>query len=101
MGTMELCWLLDCRLIQHRALIIGRQSSTYADLPRIEYLDDIVVYDRWRIILVAVVALCMDWLFYFWFFHLHDWPHRRHIPYQFSRCEQGVIRNMGFIVACL
>lgn len=23
MGTMELCWFLDCRLIQHRAWIIG------------------------------------------------------------------------------
>lgn len=55
-------------------------------MPRVEYLDDIIVYDRWRVVLVAVVALCMDWLFYLWFFHLHDWPHRRYIPYQFSRC---------------
>ena len=65
-----------------------------------EYLDDSLVYDRPRTFLVAVMALCVDRLSDLWYFHLYDWPHRGYLPHQLSCGYQGLVWNMGLVVAC-
>lgn len=82
MGGVEFCGLLDCRFVQHCMMNILNTSTKF--LPSPEHLDDFVLYDRQRPFLVAVMAMRLDWLHYFGYFHLHDWTNRRDVPYQLS-----------------
>ena len=51
--------------------------------------------------MVAVMAVCMVWIPDCGSVHLLDRTHWRHVPYQLSRGKQGLVRHMGFSVACL
>jgi hypothetical protein len=64
-----------------------------------EYLDDFVLHDsRWPI-LVAIVAMCLDWVYYRWSFCLPNWPNRRDLPYPICGSESCILRNLGFFLA--
>jgi len=55
-GSLEFRGLLDCRFFQH------------------QHLDDLVFYDRFgRSLLVAIMAVRLDWLLYRRYLHLLDW----------------------------
>ena len=82
MGRLELCGLLDCRFVQHCMLNVPNTRTKFLPFP--EHLDDIVLYDCQRALLVAVMALRVDRLHYFRHFHLHDWTNWRYVPYQLS-----------------
>lgn len=47
------------------------------------------------------MALCLDWLYYFWYLHLYDWTDWRDIPHLFSRCRPSFLWCLGFAVACI
>ena len=81
MGALELCRLLDRRLVQH------------------QHLDDLVVHDRRRPVVVAVVAMRLDRLCHLRLLHLLNRPHRRHLPYRVPRCQPLVVRYLGEFVA--
>ena len=65
----------------------------------VEYMDDKLNPSRERTFLVAVVALCMDWLHHCRDLYLHDGTNWRNVPYQFSGRKQGFIRHLGVFVA--
>lgn len=83
MGCLELCWVLDCRLVQH------------------QYVDDIIVHDCCWPIVVAIMVVRLDWLCYCRMLHLLDWPHWCNVPYRFPCCKQVFVRHLGKLVACL
>ncbi len=51
------------------------------DLCVLEYLDDIVVYGCQWSLLVAVMALRLDWLFDLWYLYLYDWENWCYLSY--------------------
>lgn len=51
-----------------------------------EYLDDFILYDRRRSVLVAILALCMDWILNCRLFHLLDWSNWCYLPYLVPGC---------------
>jgi hypothetical protein len=51
-----------------------------------EHLDDFVVYDRQWSVLVAIMALCVDWILNRCLLHLPDWPNWCYIPYLVPCC---------------
>lgn len=65
-----------------------------------EYLDDFLFDDCRRTFVVAVVALRLVRLRYCRLFCMLDRPCRRHLPHLLSRREQGVLRDLGVIMAC-
>jgi hypothetical protein len=66
-----------------------------------EHLDDFVLYDRWRSVLVAIMALCMDWVFNCRCLHLPDWSDRRNLSYLFPGCRPILVWHLGFALARL
>lgn len=68
---------------------------------KLEHLDDIVVYGRQWSLMVAIMALRMDWIRHSSQLHMHDWTHWRNLPYPVSRRCQGVFRHLGVPLACL
>lgn len=83
MGSLELCRLLDRRLLQH------------------QHMDDLVEYDHNWSDLVAVMVVRLDWLHDCGVFHLLDWAHRRNLPHRVSRRRALFVRNLGFSMACV
>lgn len=81
MGSMELCWLLDRRLLQH------------------QYLDDIEFDDHQWSLLVAELDLRLARVFYCGLFHLLDGTYRRHISYWIPRRQSIVLWNLGCTMA--
>ena len=100
MGTVELCRLLDSGLIQHRMLTLDLPYWQGKLMP-VEHLDDIVFHDHRRAIVVAVMAMCLDWIYHIGHVHLHDWKNRGYVPHQFSRCQSGFLWHMGLAMASL
>lgn len=66
---------------------------------RTEYLDDIFFHDRQWALLVAVMALRLDWLCHRCLFHLRNGPYWSYLSYQLSRRQQSFFRHLGFPVA--
>lgn len=64
-------------------------------------MDDLVFDDHWWAVMVAILALRLDRIFYFRHLDLHVRSDRRYLPYQLPRCHSSVIRYLGFAVACV
>jgi hypothetical protein len=86
-GSMEFRRLLDCRLVQHQHL---------DDRLR----DDQPFLREWHI-LVAIVALRMDWLHDCCLFHLHDGTDWRDLSHQLSSRGESFLWYLGFPMASL
>lgn len=83
MGRLEFCRFLDRRLVQH------------------QHMDDLVVHDRGRPVVVAVMALRLDRLRDRGLLHLRHRSHRCRLPHRFPRRQQGVLWHLGQSVAGL
>lgn len=70
MGFVEFRWLLDCRLLQY------------------QHLDDLVVHDCRRTLVVAVMAVRLDRIRHCWLLCMLDRSDRRHVPHRLSGCGQ-------------
>ena len=81
MGALEFRRLLDCRLVQH------------------QHLDDLVFYDHWWSVLVAVVAVRLDRVLHLRVLRVLDGTNRRNLSYQLSGHLSCFIWYMGFLVA--
>lgn len=64
-------------------------------------MDDLLVQHSGRLVLVAVLALCLGRLCYRRLLVLHDWTHRCNIPHLVSSREQELVRYLGIAVAGL
>lgn len=51
--------------------------------------------------MVAVLALCLDWVHHCGMLHMHDGSNRRNISYLLSCCLSSLVRHLGLLVACL
>jgi hypothetical protein len=67
----------------------------------LEHMDDFVLYDSWWPVLVAIMALCLDWVFNCCLLHLLNWSNWCHLSYLLSRHRQILFWNLGIAVACL
>lgn len=64
-----------------------------------EHLDDFVVYDcRWSF-LVAVMVMCLGWVFLICYLRLRIRPYRSCLPYFVSSNNPGIVWNLGFVLA--
>ena len=50
---------------------------------------------------MAIVDMCLAWLYHLWHVHLYDRTNRSHVSYQLSGCRSVVFRYLGFAVACV
>ena len=66
-----------------------------------EHMDDKLNSGCQWSFMVAVVALCLDWIHHLGNLHLYDWADWRDIPYLFPRCQQSFLWHLGLSVACL
>ncbi len=66
----------------------------------LEYLDGIVVDDHRWAVMVAVLALRLDWIHHIRHLHLHDRSDRRYVPYQLPRPHSSIVRDLGLALAC-
>ena len=83
MGALELRRLLDRGLIQH------------------QHLDDLVFYDYWGSVMVAVVALRVDRVLDLGLLRVHDGTDWRNLSYQLSGHLSCLVWYMGFVVASI
>jgi hypothetical protein len=65
----------------------------------LEYVDDLVVDDRCRAVVVAVVDLRVDRVLYFGLLCLCDGSNRCRLPHLVSRDIASLIRGLGLSVA--
>lgn len=64
-------------------------------------MDDIVFDDHRWAVMVAIMALRLDWIHHIRHVHLHDRSDRRYLPYQLSRCRSSILWYLGFALARL
>lgn len=83
MGPLELCGLLDCRLLQH------------------QHMDDFVVHDCRGALMVAVMAVRVDRLCHRWLLCVLDRSHRCHVSHRLPGCGQIQLWYLGQPLACL
>lgn len=83
MGTVELCRLLDCRLLQH------------------QHVDDRILSRCIGCLMVAGVALCVDRIRHSSHVPRHDRSHRRSLSHWVPRCQQSQFRYLGWVMARL
>lgn len=81
MGPVELCGSVDCGFVQH------------------QYLDDSVVHDSRRSVVVAGVAIYLDRLLLLRRLREHDGPHWCRVPHWLPRRQQSVLWYLGKLVA--
>lgn len=81
MGLVELCRVLDCRLLQH------------------QHLDDFIVHDCWRLVVVAGLAMRLARLLLFRLLRRPHRAHRRRLPHWLFRREPRAVRHLGEHVA--
>lgn len=99
MELAQLRRILDCGLAEHRGFSAhGRTVLISGGLSQ-EHLDDRVVNDRQRLVLVAVVALCLGWLLLCRLLCLSDRAHWGHLPCAVSRGSQVDVRRLGVFLA--
>lgn len=51
--------------------------------------------------MVAILAVCLDWIYDIGRLHLHDGTNRSYIPHQLSRRQSGFLWYMGLAMASL
>lgn len=102
MEVVELYCFLGCRLVEHRecclvvACSVPMISLTSSSA---EHLDDLVLNDRRRSLLVAVVDLRLGGIFYCGLFRLLDRTHRCRLSHFFSRRLPIDLWDLGVILA--
>lgn len=100
MGAVELCWVLDCRLVQYCEFPVACFVCSYMlTAPFPEYLDDFVLLDCGWSDVVAVMAVCVGGLFPGRSVRVCIGAHRSCLPYLIPRRGAGVIRYLGVDVA--
>lgn len=100
MELVELYCILDCRFVEHcesrthipRAL---RLSNTM----HAEYMDDFILNDRRWSFMVAIVDLCLGWIFYRRHLRLPYRSHRCCIPHFISSHCESILWHLGLILA--
>lgn len=64
-----------------------------------EHLDDLVLHDCQWIVMVAIVDLCLDWLFHLRRLRLCKRSHWRHVSHPVPCYFSSFVWNMGVSVA--
>ena len=78
----------------------GSSETAYSILTEaVEHMDDKLNPSRQWTFLVAVMAVCLDWIHHCRYLYLHDGTNWRNVPYQLSGREQGFVRHLGLVVA--
>ena len=94
MGPVELRGLLDSRLFQYCMAFIVYHQTVVLTMAT-EHVDDIVQYDNEWSLLVAVLDLRLDRVYYSGHVHLLDRSNRRNIPHILSSCQPSKLRHLG------
>lgn len=113
MGPVEFRRFLDRRLLQYCQFhptylyiyppppFFPTASSKLTNWVIPEHMDDILLHDHRRALLVAVLAVRLDRLLFRRLFHLRNRANRRNLPHRIPRHSPFVIRHLGIPMACL
>lgn len=72
---------------------------SYGSNFHLEHMDDFIFYDSGRSILVAILAVCLDWLQHRRSLRLPHGPHGGHLPNSFRGDEPCFFWYLGIILA--
>lgn len=90
-------WIADSfNIVRSKAEVVAAEANG-----TLEYLDDFVFHDYRGAVVVAILAVCLDWIYDIRRLHLHDGTNRSYIPHQISRRQSGFLWYMGLVVASL